>query len=300
MIAPNWPLYARRWDEEGTAVRWFICAAVLLALTPRAFADDLDILRGTQSVGPATFPRWSGFYFGGHLSYADANTDFSKATQPLVAYSLRDLSLESDDTPSAWQVLGSGGAHESGFGGFVGYNTQWQDLILGLEGSYTHSPFNTAAVGTPISRVVPAAGNLYSVNLSGTGSMEVTDYGSLRARAGWAFSNFLPYGFAGFALGWGNYAVSSFVFGQENSQTAPSPIIPCSPTVTPTCVNYAFRNSAAKNGTLLYGFTVGGGVDVALSSNIFLRAEYEYLQFAPVASITTSISSARIGAGVKF
>ena len=75
-------------------MRWFICAVVLLALTPRAFADDLDVLRGTESVGAATFPRWSGFYFGGQVNYSDADTNFSGATQPLVAFSLRDLALE--------------------------------------------------------------------------------------------------------------------------------------------------------------------------------------------------------------
>ncbi len=281
-------------------MRWFFCAVIVLALTPRAFADDLDILRGTESVGAATFPRWSGFYFGGQLSYSDANSDFSNATQPLVAYSLRELTLEAVDSPSSWPVLGHGSAHGSGFGGFVGYNTQWQDLILGLEVNYTHSSFSTVASNTPIGRVVPAGGNLYSVDLTGSGSMQITDYGALRARAGWVFSNFMPYGFAGFALGWGNYAITSLVSGQENAQTAPSPVIPCNPAITLTCVDYSFANSAAKSGVLLYGFSVGGGVDVALSANIFLRAEYEYMQFAPVASITTSISSARIGGGLKF
>jgi outer membrane immunogenic protein len=300
MIAPSRPLHARRSDGEGAAVRWFICAVIVLALTPRAFADDLDILRGSESVGAATFPRWSGFYFGGQVNYSDADTDFSKATQPLLSFSLRQLTLEDVDSPSSWQVLGHGTAHASGFGGFVGYNTQWQDLILGLEANYTHSPFNTVASDTPIGRVVPAGSNLYSVDVSGSASMQITDYGALRARAGWVFSNFMPYGFAGLALGWGNYAITSLVSGQENAQSAPSPVIPCNPAVTLTCVDYSFSNSTAKNGVLLYGFTVGGGVDVALSSNIFLRAEYEYLQFAPVASMTTSISSVRVGGGLKF
>lgn len=281
-------------------MRWFICAVVLLALMPSASAADLDILRGTESVGAATFPRWSGFYFGGQVNYSNADTNFSRATQPLLSFSLRNLTLEAVDQPSSYQVLGSGSAHTYGFGGFVGYNTQWQDLILGLEANYTHAPFSTVANESPIGRIVPAGANLYSVNVSGTGSMQITDYGALRARAGWVFSNFMPYGFAGFALGWGNYQITSLVFGQENAQTAPSPVIPCNPAVTATCVDYSFSNSTAKNGVLLYGFSVGGGVDVALTSNIFLRAEYEHIQFAPVANITSTIDSARIGGGLKF
>ena len=128
--------------------------------------------------------------------------------------------------------------------------------------------------------------------------MQVTDYGSLRARAGWAFSNFLPYGFAGVAVGRGSYSVTSLVFGQQSS--ASPPVIPCDPADPTVCVNYSYSNSASKTNTLLYGYSVGGGVDVALSPNLFLRAEYEYIQFAPFGNITATISSARIGAGLKF
>ena len=133
-------------------MRWFICAVVLLALTPRAFADDLDILRGTESVGAATFPRWSGFYFGGQVNYSDADANFSEATQPLVAFSLRELALEEDDhAVRLGRCSGAAAPSSTGFGGFVGYNTQWQDLILGLEANYTHSPFTVTATSSPIS-----------------------------------------------------------------------------------------------------------------------------------------------------
>jgi opacity protein-like surface antigen len=50
----------------------------------------------------------------------------------------------------------------------------------------------------------------------------------------------------------------------------------------------------------MYGFSVGGGLDWALTQNIFLRGEFEYVQFAPIASIMASILSARVGAGFKF
>jgi outer membrane immunogenic protein len=279
-------------------VRWFICAVVLLALTPCAFADDLDILRGTESVGAATFPRWSGFYFGGQVNYSDGSASFANATQPLLSYSLRELELEEADAPSQWQVLGNGTSSSTGFGGFVGYSTQWQDLILGLEANYTHSPFTVTATSSPISRVVTAGSDLYSVTVQGSGSLQVTDYGSLRARAGWAFSNFLPYGFAGVAVGRGSYNITSMVFGQQSSATPP--VIPCNLADPTVCVDYSYSNSASKTNTLLYGYSVGGGVDVALSPNIFLRAEYEYIQFAPFANITATISSARVGAGLKF
>ncbi len=283
-------------------MRRVICALTVLALASPAFAADvdLDILGGSQPVGPATFTRWSGFYVGGQLSYGDANADFSGATQPLVAFSLRETALESSDFVSTWPVLGRGSNDAVGYGGFVGYNTQWQDVVLGLEGNYTHTDFATSASVSPLvggaGRIVTAGSSQYSVNLTGTGQLEITDYASLRARAGWVLGNVLPYGFAGLVIGRGSYSVTTEVYGQQNSATPAN--FPCA--LGPTCVPYDFSNSAGQNGALLYGFSVGGGLDWALTQNIFLRGEFEYVQFAPVSGIVASITSAHVGAGLKF
>src|ERR1700691_4261729 len=107
----GWRLYARRGLEMAWLTRWLICAVVVLAFAPGAYADDLDILHGTQPVGPATFTRWSGFYAGGQFGYSSASADFSKAAQPLVASSLAELTLEAEVAPSSWPVLGSGSSH---------------------------------------------------------------------------------------------------------------------------------------------------------------------------------------------
>jgi outer membrane immunogenic protein len=288
---------------KGPPMRWLMCALVLLGIAPRAFAADLDLppIAPPPSwlpVGPATFTRWSGFYVGGQFGYSSVTADFTKATRPLVAQSLTQTQLESIFMPSEWEVLGRESSHTSGFGGFAGYNTQWQDLVLGIEANYTHSPANVVATDSPImDRIVTVGSALYSVNLQGSGTLSVTDYGSLRARAGWVLGDFLPYGFAGLALGRGDYAVTSLIHGQISNDIPP--ILPC-PIITSTCFPYSFANSAAQNGVLLYGFSVGGGFDWALTSNIFVRAEYEYIQFAQIANITSSISTARVGAGFKF
>jgi outer membrane immunogenic protein len=285
-------------DERARLMRWVICAAFVVALAPSAFAADLDILRGTQTVGPATFTRWSGFYAGGEFGYSSANVDFSKATQPLIADSLRNTTLEIVDHVSQGTALTSNNlAHATGWGGFAGYNTQWQDLVLGIEGTYTHAPFSVVAVDHPLlGHVVSASGTTYSVNITGSGSLEVTDFGSVRARAGYAFGSFLPYGFAGVALGRGTYNVTSEIYGQGNSGGT----VPCDPNTVPTCFDYDLTNGASKTSALLYGFVVGGGLDVAVTQNIFVRGEYEFMQFAPFANITATISSARVGAGFKF
>jgi len=137
-------------------MRWLLCAAAFLAFAPSAFAADYNpyIPVSPVTVGPATFTRWAGFYFGGQVGYSGARADFSKASEPLVGFSLRDLVLEAQDMPSTFQVLRNAGTNVTGFGGFVGYNSQWQDLVLGFEANYTHSPFTIIASSSPISLVV--------------------------------------------------------------------------------------------------------------------------------------------------
>ena len=41
-------------------------------------------------------------------------------------------------------------------------------------------------------------------------------------------------------------------------------------------------------------------MDVAVTTNLFVRGEFKYIFFAPVNSIQVSLWSARVGAGVKF
>jgi opacity protein-like surface antigen len=288
-------------NERARLMRRVICAAFVLALAPSAlfappaFADDLDILRGTQTVGPARFTRWAGFYAGGQFNYSSTNADFSKASQPLISSSLQQTAVLSVAAPDQWRVLSrNSNSTTTGWGGFAGYNTQWQDLILGIEGNYTHSPTTIVAGTTPLTRTTSAGGNAYLINLAATGEFGVTDFGSLRARAGYVFGSFLPYGFAGLALGRGSYNIASDVSGQQNSAGS----VPC--VVSTTCIDFDFPNSTGKTSALLYGISAGGGFDMAVTQNIFVRAEYEFVEFAPVANITARISTARLGAGFKF
>jgi opacity protein-like surface antigen len=280
-------------------MRRVFCALLLLGLASPALADDdYPFLRSAVTVGPATFTKWNGFYLGGQLGVAEANVDFAAATQPLVSYSLRNTTLEDVVAPSGYRVLGRSAGNEAGYGAFVGYNTQWQDLITGVEGNYTRTSFNVIAPVSTISRITSAGGSTYSVNITGSGNLQLTDYASLRGRAGPVVGNFLPYGFAGFVVGHGSYNVTSLVYGQQNPSSPPS--VPCNLVLAPTCVDYSFANSGNLGNALLYGFTLGGGLDWALTPNIFLRAEFEFIQFAPIANINVSIVGARVGAGFKF
>jgi opacity protein-like surface antigen len=267
------------------------------AFAPSAFADDLSWLTGPQATNVPVVNGWAGVYIGGQVSYSSAGGDFSNTTQAPLAYQLRELTLENEQQVSSWPVLGQANHSAAGFGGFVGYNTQFERLVLGVEANYDQANLSLIAPNTPISRLTSAGGNTYDVTVTGSGSVTDLNFGTLRARAGWALGNFLPYGFAGLAVGHANVNISATVSGIENPQNQPcTPLGPA----TPACVPFSFTGTAGKNGEWMVGFAVGGGLDVALTRNVFLRAEYEYVQFAPIANLVVDVNTVRGGLGVKF
>jgi opacity protein-like surface antigen len=266
-------------------------ALLLIGLSSPALADDFDVLRGTQSVGPATFTRWSGFYIGGQFGYGNGNADFGTATQSGVGYALRETTLEETLAPSQWQLLGTANTSAINFGGFAGYNTQWQDLIVGVEANFSRANLNLNAPSTPIGPLITAAdsqGNTHTVTISAAGSVMNMDFATLRARAGYVAGNFLPYAFIGPAFGLASVSVGA------NIQD-----IQCN-TTTLVCGTFNFNSAYGRNSEVLYGFTVGGGIDVAVTPNIFVRAEFELDQFDPQPGIPMSIMTGRVGAGLKF
>ena len=239
-----------------------------------------------MTVGPATFTRWSGFYFGGDISLGSAYSDFSKTTQPLVQFSLQHTTVESSDHPSDFQVLGKGSAVAASGGAFLGYNTQWQDLVLGIEATYTHVNLNTTASSVPngVGRFFPDVNT--AVNVSASGNLDLTDYGTARGRAGYVVGNLLPYGFIDMAVGRASYSVNTASLVQQTSNNIVQ--------------TFLFPNSAGQTNALLWGYTVGAGLDWALTPNILVRGEFEFVQFAPISNIAVSVASGRVGAGFKF
>lgn len=272
--------------------RWLVALALMGVVSDAGAGEwDTPVLRGSNDFMPAapSYPRWSGFYAGAQLGYGSSNFDFSKATQDLVAFSLRELALESEQHPSQWQVLGSSSSAGTTLGGFVGYNSQWDDVIFGVEFNYNRSNFSANAPLTPITRVTSAGGNTYLVTINGSASMQVTDFATARARAGYVMGNFMPYFMAGVALGRANVTRSATVSGTE---TTPPP----SSIVTP----FSFTETETRNGAFMYGYSAGLGIEMLVLPNLFVRGEYEYVRFSPLSNIAVSVNNVRVGAGVRF
>jgi opacity protein-like surface antigen len=253
---------------------------------------DVPTLRGSSPFIPAapTYTRWAGFYFGGQVGQSSTEMNFAGATEDLVAFLLRNSSLEREQRPSEWTTLGKATPSGVSYGAFAGYNVQFSDVIFGVDFHYNRSNFKGVAPVTPISRSVSAGGNTYALTVEGSGTMHITDYGAARVRAGWIVGNFLPYATAGFAVGRANITRSAHVFGQEN------PANPCINTCTP----FDYFVGDSKDGTFLYGWSAGAGMDVMLMPNFFVRGEIEYIWFTKNSGIQTEIGTARVGAGWKF
>jgi outer membrane immunogenic protein len=261
---------------------------------------DLPTLRGSSPFVPAapTFRRWSGIYAGGQVGYGSAHMDFSGATKQLYAFMLRELALENEQHPSEWKVLGAADNGGSSVGGFVGFNSQWDDVILGFDIHYDKTSFFQNAPASPIGRRTSAGGNVYDVTLDGSASMRIKDWGAGRVRAGYVMGNFLPYATAGFAVGRADITRTATVNGQENP---PNPPTTCETDIDPPiCVPFTYSSSEGKKNAWIFGWAAGVGMDFLVTPDIFVRAEYEYVAFTAVSGIKATISTARVGAGVKF
>jgi opacity protein-like surface antigen len=286
-------------------MRYLLVATGLIASACAAFGAELELptLRGGSDAfvpaAPVVSWRWDGFYFGGQAGYGIASHNFDTTTQDLVAHELRQLALERVAHVSTWDVLGKGDTRSQSYGGFFGYNIGWEGVIMGLEFNFSRTNFFKDAPTTPISIRTAAGGNTYDVTLTGSASIHITDMATLRARAGFEYGNFLPYAMIGVAAGRADVARSATVSGLQNPTPPPNPNS-CDPLATPPCVPFIFTETDSRSGAFIYGWAIGGGLEMMLMPNVFVRGEYEYVGFAPIWGIKTAVNTARVGLGFKF
>ncbi|MFC0241896.1 outer membrane protein [Rhodopseudomonas telluris] len=269
-----------------------VAAAMVAAAAQGAHAADMPefgALRGAVVDTPPGVVNWQGFYVGGQAAYGTSDMDFSNATSDITARMLVNTSIENEGGVSSWPVLGKTSSHGQGWGGFAGYNAQWDDVVLGIEANYLHGNFGGAQTGSMSRFFSTTNGYTNSVLYQANAAINVKDMGSARLRAGWAFGSFLPYAFGGVALGQADIIRSATVSGtQVNASAAPGF----------TNVPFYSTGSQVQNNHFIYGYSAGLGMDMMLYRGLFLRAEWEYQKFA--APINTAVSTVRGGIGYKF
>jgi outer membrane immunogenic protein len=282
--------------KTGVLLATLLGASALSAPTQAA-----DYLRGAYQghQEPKTAGvDWAGVYGGVHGGYSSVKTGYRELGEAIGRGVLPNLAI-SDQIPP---LISLGDVRKQGtsLGVFVGANYLWDDVVLGWEVDYTRSSVSTRTSAGPISRGLRAAStgtDVWDTTVSATARSEVKDWGTIRARAGWAAGWFMPYLTAGLALGNITSSATGSGFTEQFAVTA-DPV-----TGQPV---YTSRGSTSntypiKHRGISYGGAIGAGVDMAFFSNFFLRAEWQYIQFASGGNRPElAINTGRVAGAVKF
>ena len=225
-------------------LRSMITSAALVAISAAAAAADLPSTKGEPAyVPPPPAFSWTGFYVGVNAGGAWGNLD------PRTSTVYSDEGYFAETSAAAVNAVGQPAGRASGFtgGGQIGYNWQLNSVVIGLETDfdYLHAHANESA-----SAVYPDyAPSVFNVSTSST----VDWLWTLRPRLGFlVVPNLLVYATGGLAL---SEAHSSFQFTDDYFGGASA--------------------SGGLSGTRV-GWTVGGGIEYALTQNWSIKAEYLY------------------------
>jgi outer membrane immunogenic protein len=277
------------------------------ALSP-ALAGDLDVswLRGSAApvADPPTYARWSGFYVGGEAGRDFHGVDFRNVVGDYIS-TIVGMDANLSGIPlSNFPRLGTEVQSGPSYGGFFGYNYQIDDVVIGFEVNFSRSTLNGSMSDLEShGYFINANGGSWAskFNVTTSGDADLNDYGTLRARFGWAFGNFLPYAFAGVSLAQVNSSRSVNV-NYCGGALPPNPancVFQGSPT-PPSQPGGNYTLSEQSHGKWITGFDIGLGFDYALTQNLFLRGELEYVEIGSPSEIKLNTTSLRVGAGVKF
>ncbi len=257
---------------------------------------DTPSLRGSSPFIPAAprYAKWEGAYIGGQVGFAGTSTNFSTGAADLIANILRNTTVQSQFQPSQWARLPAQGVSSFNFGAFIGYNFQYEDAVVGVELNYNRANARMGASNT-VARVVNTSdGYSNNVTVSGSGSLHLTDYATLRFRGGWANDTLMPYGFLGVAVGRATVTRSASVSISG---------IDADPACAPTCLppyTFAQSQSDSRSGAFGLGWTAGTGIDWAFQSGVFVRGEFEYVAFPNFRGVAVGIAAVHAAAGVRF
>src|SRR4051812_34595995 len=110
-------------------MRRVLLAAMIVGTATAAQAADMpDFLRGSFTA-PVARTNWQGAYVGGQASYGVADMDFTNSGQDLLKKLLNNVDIEGKFDISSWPLEEKKSTHNSGYGGFFGYNAQWTDVV---------------------------------------------------------------------------------------------------------------------------------------------------------------------------
>lgn len=234
---------------------FFFVSLATLALAGPALAADLARPLPVKAM-PAVEPvfSWTGFYVGANGGYGGGKAQIDQA----------------GSYPQSWGINASGAT----LGGQIGYNYQFaNNVVVGAEADLQWADISGQTITTVLGSV------------QGTFGGSIDYFGTLRARAGYAFGRVLPYVTGGAAYGKTSYTFNSVNLGSPASSY-----------------------DLSQSGGTQWGWTVGAGLEVALSDHWTVKAEYLYVDLGSL-SVTTStwprtvdlpFNDLKVGVNYKF
>ena len=231
----------------------FICSSslVLMALSTTHAAD---VVAAQKPAAASTF-SWAGFYAGVQAGWMHDKIKHGQQTEASYKGGADGISFYTVgpyDQYKGDDDLFSGGL-------YMGYNFQLnRNLLFGLEADITlfdsdenHTEFDNSV----FSSTVPLTGNLQNRNFSlFEEHIKAKRSAAFRARLGYTNDRFLIYAAAGLATARVKYNYSYDGFFTD------------------------YREDSTDKHSLT-GYTVGGGVEYALTKHLLLRSEYRFTDY---------------------
>ena len=230
-------------------------AALILAATGQASAADLYGGPGLKDSPDIAAPAlWEGFYAGGHVggSWNTATVDdhYEYVGDPV-----------SSNTMTGTGVIG---------GGQIGYNFQWGNVVFGPEADFGYlglSGSRPVALNPSPDCLARYPGDMCGLNASYSSSGGF--YGDITGRLGYSVDRALFYAKGGVAFI--DTDIKANYVGQNCSTARNCWLRPNAPVNSST---FNFDQSDT-----LWGWTVGGGIEYALSQEWSVKIEYQHFDF---------------------
>ena len=209
-----------------------------------AIAADMSIKKPAPKEPAFTVYNWTGWYVG---IQGGAGWSHAVQTDPRPF------------TSDNYQPDGAVG------GGTLGYNAQFNYVVLGLEADGSGSSVKGNTIGTN-----PASGNCGGAVPRCFSDLEL--FATFRGRAGIAMDNVLPYLTGGLAVGWLN--------GQEGDT--------------------AFGGAFGAGTKAVVGWTAGLGVEAMFNQIWSMKVEYLYMDFGNRVIFNDNVSGAIFPESIRY
>src|SRR3954466_9215187 len=287
-----------------------LMAAMLGMVSAAQAADmpDLPVLRGGFTDGLSNLSHnWDGFYVGGQFGFATTDVDFSHAPKTMTDFMLRNSILEAP--VGGWSLLPSNHVQSTGFGAYVGRNWQLYDAVFGVEANYSYMKNISSSASDSMTRILDGetapTGHTYTyvTSLGGGAALKLKDYATFRGRVGWDGGDFMPYAFAGLAIGRAEvsrFATVSYIKHDDYDESIVLGGVTATIHRQDTIDTGTFNKTELRTNSFMYGWTAGIGVEYAICNNILVRGEWEHVGFSDMKDITVGLNNFRVGIGYQF